>query len=134
MGLSCAAYKSLDWFKRTWLASKVIFHGQKFERFEVITAEGVVLAPEHAAQDGDRTFNVAVSGFINCVPLQPWMNVVNWHCELEPCADDALKAQAAALKAGDKVRITGNRLYDPTHFSIQGHWEIHPVTAIEVLK
>lgn len=124
MGLRCAAYKSLDWFKQTWLASKLIFHGQGFRRFEVIAIEGVVLAREHQATDGDLTFNIQTDALVYGNPS------LQWHCEVTPCSSDDIHAKAAALQQGQRVSITGNRLWDGLHLSHPAHWEIHPVTDI----
>lgn len=116
----CFAYKAYDRFKRSWLASKVFFGGDKFQHFEEIYLEGVVADRDQHTTDGDNTFDLNVDG-------------MNWHCEVTPCSPCEVLKAARALKPGTKVKVTGNRTWDPTHLGTPGHWEIHPVKGIQVL-
>lgn len=146
MGLSCWRYKVYDWSKTTWPVKMLFYHGDKAQRYEVISVEGIVLSRENKATDGDCTFDISpilpqpsvnlpstnTLGSVNTVAYPPWLTS-KLHCELTPCQDDALHAKAAALQIGEKVRITGNRFWDPKHLGHEAHWEIHPIMNIEVL-
>lgn len=121
----CLAYKAYDWYKQTWLASKLVYGGQRFRHFGPIERHGIVKACSHNAKDGDRCFDlVAADG--------------PWHCEVTPCSPAPARAAVSTLHIGQEVIVAGTQTYDPPHhigpikFGGGGN-EIHPVSTIEVL-
>lgn len=127
MGLSCWSSKLYDWSKRTWLIQQLFYHGQKVERFGTITIEGTVVGCPHKATDGDCTFDVQTDSLVFGNPI------LNWHCEVTPCQNAKVHADVAALKSGDRVRVTGSRFRDPTHLGHPDHLEIHPVEEVQLV-
>lgn len=134
MGLSCAAYKSYDWIKRTWLGTKLFYGGIRFRHFSEVTLTGTIKTCVHSEADGDCSFDLCADGPLNLVLLSKI-----WHLELTPCQSASLHAQVKALTVGTRVQVTGIRTFDPSHHIatkkfLGGGWEIHPLTAIQILK
>ena len=121
--LSCPRYKALDWFKRTWLASKLVYYGQRFQHFGPITATGTVQDCVHSATDGDVCFDLLGD------------DKKDWHCELTPCQPASVHDAAMSLQIGSRAIVSGIKTFDPPHhiawkkFAGGGN-EIHPVTDI----
>lgn len=121
--LSCPRYKALDWFKQTWLASKLFYSGQRFQHFGPITITGTVEDCVHSATDGDCVFDLLGD------------NGTAWHCELTPCQPPALHELARSLQIGSRATVSGTKTFDPPHHIGWKHFgggdnEIHPVVDI----
>lgn len=120
VNIACLSYKVYDRFKQTWLASKLFYHGDRCRRYKETTLTGTTVDCAHGAQDGDSVFDITVGS-------------ARWHCEVTSCQPSELRALAVSLKVGTLVKVTGSEFYDGRHFGNPGHWEIHPVTKIEIL-
>jgi hypothetical protein len=129
MNLRCAAYRVLDRFRKSPIASWLFYHGQRVMVLQdVCTVDGVVVRVVGNEADGDVTFNIVLD------------DGSYRHCEITPCAPEAIRRIAFGLPIGARVRVSGEERYDPPHlldgsdFSPLGWREVHPVTRIEVLS
>lgn len=121
MTVRCLAYRLLDRFRHTRLATRFVYHGVPVQTIRAAcTVVGHVLSVPESAQDGDLTFGLTLeSGEFR-------------HCEVTPCADAEVKAMARSLVVGDRVSVSGEERYDPAHVGGAPGWrEIHPVTGIQ---
>ncbi len=123
MNLRCLAYRALDRFRRTAVATKLIYHGVPVRTVQpTCTVLGLVTKVPAPEVDGDTTFDVLLMDAAE-----------SRHCEVTPCAPASLRAQARALRLGQIVELSGEERFDPAHLGgIAGWLEIHPVTSIIV--
>lgn len=127
-GLRCLLYRRLDWFRRTAFATRFVYHGVPVRIGTAVTVEGRVTRVVGAETDGDVTFNITLD------------DGTCRHCEVTPCAPDAIRRLALGLAVNARVRVSGTDRFDPKHVGDGGHvtskgWqEVHPVTGIEVLN
>lgn len=114
----CLAYRAYDLSKSSFPIRWLIFGGGKYQHFGGLAIEGTVVSISGGSLDGDWTFNVQLS------------DGKQFHCEITPC----FPIDVSNLALGDRVRVSGVSTFDPTHFDIPGHWEIHPVRSLDIVK
>ena len=114
----CLGYRAYDRAKSSFPVRWLIFGGAKYQHFRDFSAVGKVTHINGGSLDGDWTFDIET---LYGQPL---------HCEVTPC----YPVEVANLSLGDTVQVTGTSTFDPTHFDIPGHWEIHPVKSLTILK
>ena len=128
MNLRCWAYKALDRFRFTALATKAFYHGVPVQTLRrACTLEGVVVRVRGNEADGDVTFDIRLD------------DGSERHCEVTPCAPSAVRRIAQGMPIEARVRVSGDERFDPAHLGdgghIEGGWkEVHPTTGIEVLQ
>lgn len=132
--MNATCYKAYHWLKQTWIASYLVYHGERFYQTSAgaVTVTGVVTeVASELAEDGDFNFDLYV-------PADRW----EYHCEITPVVRNHLAAFMRQVRAGDQVKLTGTVWYDPPHTrddpdvsrTLRGGWmEIRP-TAAEVLS
>ena len=131
MGLSCLRYKAYDWAKQRWLTQKLFYCGLPYRHYDTVSIAGTVIDCAHKSADGDVDFDLQAEAPAYLVALSK-----RWHLECTPCQPDALRAQIAGLKIGQRITVTGTRTFDNDHHIFAwkfggGHWEVHPVTNIK---
>ena len=117
---SCAGYKRLEWFRFSQLA-RLLYFGARVQTFGPIIVGGTITRAVSDEADGDCTFDVRDA------------HGQRWHCEITPCAPDALRVFAKQFVIGDRVRVSGTKRWDPAHLfgGSTGQWEVHPVDNLE---
>lgn len=149
------------WIVNLWW--KVVFFWKKrtgwIDLGEAIEVTGTVVSLVPPDVDGDRTFNVRldpgqdryITGFGGRLTTEDEAVGPSIHCEIEPWSPSDLDAKYAALKVGDRVRVTGAWGFDGVHLgrsmwieivmalirhmpNVRDGWfEVHPVTKLDVL-
>lgn len=116
--MTCLGYRLLERARRSWLVARLVYGGDRVRlKAQRAIVGAVVRTPSHET-DGDCTFDVQTDAG------------VVWHCEVTPCATDALRRVAYGLPLGARVYVHGTERWDPAHFGSAGRQEIHPVSTI----
>ena len=120
--MNCGEYQRLDAFRRSFWA-RFIYYGQVVKEYGPVSVTGTVTRACSDETDGDCTFDIRDE------------DGAPWHCEITPCALEAVRAYARALRTNDRVIVRGTKRWDPPHIlgGLKGKWEVHPVSEIERL-